>query len=129
MNCFRKTRKNYSDKMTAQEIIQTIQCNRFDLQDEKVLQNQISQSFDLNFVVYRKEFRLDEKNILDFLIDDVGVEVKIKGSKRQIYKQCERYCGFDRIKSLLLITNRSMGFPSEINGKPIYIFNLGKSWL
>lgn len=78
----------------------------------------------------KREYHLDNENIIDFLLfDSIGVEVKIKGQKRAIYKQCERYCKFEKLKQLILVTNVSIGFPKEINGKDCYILNLSKAWL
>lgn len=49
--------------------------------------------------------------------------------QKKIYKQCERYANFDQVKQLVLITNRSMGFPETINNKPCYVINIGRAWL
>jgi hypothetical protein len=67
------------------------------------------------------------------IIDDfrIGIEVKLGATqKRAIYRQCVRYCSFPQvIDELIMITNTSMGFPPEINGKSCYVLNLGKAWL
>ena len=63
------------------------------------------------------------------MVDSVGMEVKLKGAAMAIYKQCERYCSYPKVEELILITNRSMGFPKEINGKATYLLSLGKGWL
>lgn len=104
---------------------------RLPLHDEKELQQEIAALLIATNKNYEKEFRLDGENIPDFFLHDEGVaiEIKIKGNARKIYKQCERYCSFDKVKKLLLITNRSMGFPEQINGKDCYIINIGKAWL
>lgn len=120
--------------MTQQKInniFASLKNKRLYLQDEKILQEQIAKIFHLAFADNcRREFRLDEKNIPDFLLfNEIAVEVKIKGSKRLIYKQCERYCMFDQVKALVLITNRNMGFPPTINGKDCYFLKLGTAWL
>lgn len=100
------------------------------LNDEKVLQLEIYQLLaGPAGAQLEREKHLSEKNIIDFFIDGLGIEVKIKGSRKQIYRQCERYCQFQEVKALILITNVSMGFPEQINGKDCYILNLGKAWL
>lgn len=113
-------------------ILTILGSKRFPLHDEKALQASIYDIFlsNLPTSTVDREFILDAKNTIDFLINGkYGVEVKIKASKRAIYKQCERYCQFDSIESLILVTNTSMGFPEQINGKDCYILNLGKAWL
>ena len=109
-------------------IISVLQ-NRFPLEVEKETQAAIEQKFKDNGIEYSREHKLDQNNIPDFFIDGIAIEIKIKGNAKSIYKQCERYCQFEEVKSLILVTNRSMGFPKEINGKPCYFINLGKAWL
>lgn len=116
--------------MTAAEIIILLRSIRFNLQDEKQTQAAIAQEFDkAGMTTYLREHRFDEKNVVDFFVCNIAIEVKIKGSRREIFRQCERYCQFEEVQKLILITNRSMGFPEEINGKSCYLLNLGKAWL
>jgi len=114
-----------------ENILRTLRSHRFPLVIEKETQKAIEEKFSDNGIVFNREHRLDAQNIPDFFINEYGIaiEVKIKGNAKKIYKQCERYCSFDEVKGLIIVTNRSMGFPSEINGKPCYLVNLGKAWL
>lgn len=118
--------------MKASEILKLLEGFRFSLQDEKRLQEEIDIIFHQKLPLDQidREHRLDNKNIPDFLLfGNIAVEVKIKGSKKEIYKQCVRYCEFDRVQELILITNIAMGFPEQINNKNCYFFNLSKAWL
>lgn len=112
-----------------QDVIKILSSYRFPLTIEKETQLAIERKLVENGVQYIREHKLDDKNIPDFFIDGIVIEVKIKGNAKQIYKQCERYAQFDSVKEILLVTNRSMGFPYEINNKPAYYINLGKAWL
>lgn len=112
-----------------QEIISILSHCKFSLENEKKLQSEIASKFEQSGISFDKEYFLDKKNIPDFFIDGIAIEIKIKGNAKHIYKQCERYCLFDSVKYLVLVTNRSMGFPSEINNKPCYVLKLGSSWL
>src|SRR3954469_19631495 len=114
-----------------QAIAKAIKGKRFNLQDEKELQIQMFNYLSELTIPVEKEHHLDSKNIPDFFFPDQGIalEVKIKGSARHIYAQCERYTCFTEVKGIILITNRSMGFPAEINGKPAYFIKLGTAWL
>jgi hypothetical protein len=102
---------------------------RFPLQNEKSLQMAMDLKFAAAFAGMHREYEFDQYNIVDFFFKGVAIEVKIKAGAKDIYKQCERYCKFDEVKSLILVTNRAIGFPKEINGKPCYVLNLGKAWL
>lgn len=114
------------------DIIQALRSKRFILENEKALQAEMAVFLAERFPVLliEREFNLDPFNHIDFLLDNrIGVEVKIKGAKREIFRQCERYCDFELIQIFILVTNLSMGFPEEINGKPCYVVKLGQAWL
>ncbi|CDX26836.1 conserved hypothetical protein [Mesorhizobium plurifarium] len=115
--------------MSALDIM-TVLCRcRFPLTDEKELQAAIAREFNDAGMDYGREHRLSERDVIDFRLGDVGVEVKIKGSKRSIYHQMERYAEHEVLKELVLISNVPMGFPPALNGKPVYFLNLAKAWL
>jgi hypothetical protein len=59
----------------------------------------------------------------------VVVEIKIKGSRRALHDQCERYCKSPDTAALIVATNLALGFPEEIAGKPCYVASLGRGWL
>ncbi len=111
------------------EIVNLLSKFKFPLADEKKLQSAIQSILDKNKIKYQREYRLDNRNIPDFFIDGIAIEIKIKGGAKSIYRQCERYCSFDSVTNLILITGRSMGFPEEINGKSCYVIKLGTAWL
>ena len=108
-------------------ILEKLKGIRFDLSSEKYLQSQIREQ--LSDLDIKDEYRLTPTDIVDFFIDGLAIEVKIKGSATLIYRQCVRYMNSEKTTSLLLVTNKSMGFPEEINGKPCYVLNLGKALL
>lgn len=110
-----------------EEILNIIKARKFDLQDEKILQAQIAQS--LLPLKVQREYCLDRHSIVDFFKDGIAIEVKIKGNRKEIYKQCLRYSMIEGVKFIVLVTNKSIGFPLTLNDKPAYVINLGKSWL
>lgn len=112
-----------------QQIIALISKARLTLNNEKKLQAELKQLLTDHFKSVEDEKRLDQKNIIDFFISGIGIEVKVKGTRKEIYKQCVRYCQFPEIKSIILITGVTTGFPEEINGKSCYILNLSRAWL
>lgn len=109
--------------------LQTLKTKRFSMTNEKKAQMQMYEI--LKPLDYVREHRLDDKNIPDFfhLQHGIGIEVKIKGSKKNIYRQLERYCTFETVKALILVTGRQLGLPPEIGGKPCYYVNLSKAYL
>jgi hypothetical protein len=116
--------------METKQIVELFKGKRLNLDTEVYLQAEIQKLLITHSIEFIKEYELSKASRIDFLIgDDIGVEVKIKGSPIKIYEQCVRYCSYDRISEFILVTNRSMGFPSSINGKPCYVVNLGLAWL
>ncbi|AMX93707.1 MULTISPECIES: hypothetical protein [Mesorhizobium] len=114
---------------TVQQIIGLLAGIRLPLSDEKRLQAAISDEFTLADIPHEREVRLSPEDVIDFMCGEIGIEVKIKGGKRAIFHQVERYAQHDSIKELILVSNVAMGFPPEINGKPVYFHNLAKAWL
>ena len=112
-----------------QDIIKCLQRGRYDLSHEKVTQAQMHAWLRRHNYEFEREHHLDATNIPDFFHEGIAIEAKIKGGKMAIYKQCERYCEFEAVRVLILCTNKAMGFPAEINGKPCYYINIGKAWL
>lgn len=102
---------------------------RLPLSNEKALQAAISVALTASGIKHDREVRLSDKDCIDFMVGSVGMEVKLKGPAVAIYKQCKRYCGYPEVQELLIVTNRSMGLPNEIDGKPTYLLSLGKGWL
>lgn len=114
-----------------QQIIELLRRARFNLSTEALLKREMAHLMAKHLgIILAEEYSLDPKNRLDFFLSGIAIEVKInKGSAKSIYKQCERYCQFPEVQILILVTNRAMGFPPELNGKPCYIVSLGKGWL
>jgi hypothetical protein len=113
------------------QIIALLKRSRFSLSDEKKLQEEIGDALTAAGVEFSREHRLNAKDIPDFMIGGIAVEIKIKAGagKLAIYRQVERYCQHDDVKEIILVSNVPMGLPAVINGKPAHFVNLGKAWL
>lgn len=83
----------------------------------------------LEHLPLEREYRLGDGDIVDFFGEGIAVEVKLKGSRRAIFNQLERYAGHESVASVLLVTNVPTGMPSQIKGKPVRVFNIGLAWL
>ena len=111
-------------------VCQLLNKHRLDTHNEKVLQAQIEKIFKGENIPYEREVRLSERSIIDFIIDkEIGIEVKIKGSAKDIFRQLERYLEFDDVKALVLVTSKAIRLPKSVKGKFTYVINLGMSWL
>jgi hypothetical protein len=113
----------------AKELCEHLDKVRFSLDREKALQASMYGYLLPDFPTIEREVSLGDGDIIDFVVDNVGIEVKIKGAKRAIFRQLERYAAHDRIQALVFSTNVAMGMPQDVGGKPIFLHNLGKAWL
>lgn len=100
------------------------------MEDEKRLQKQVEAALSRYKVPFDREHTLGPGSIPDFFIQNkIVLEVKLKGSAKEIYFQCKRYCEYDVVKALVLFTNKSMTLPEKIEGKPAFVLNLSQAWL
>jgi hypothetical protein len=115
---------------TRQLIVDLVTRYRLPLSDEKALQAKMAEMFGIEHVAFQREVRLDDKDIVDFMVGEgCAVEVKIGGSRRAIFRQVERYCQHEKVREIVLATNVPMNLPFEINGKKTAIAHLGRGWL
>lgn len=110
-------------------LVSLLKSKRFDLTTEKILQLEIWQVLKEKYPEIQREIHLSKEDRPDFFLNGIAIEVKIKGTVKSILAQCERYAEHDKVTGILLVTNRAMGFPKELNGKPCYVVNLGRAWL
>jgi hypothetical protein len=118
------------------QIVHLLTSHRLPLADEKALQVEIAAILACAGMAFQREFRLDRGDIVDFMVGElapieagIAIEVKVKGGRRDIFKQLERYCGHKAVREIVLVTNVPMALPVEINGKPTAIAQLGRGWL
>jgi hypothetical protein len=112
------------------KLIALIRCSRLDLSNEKQAQADVEQILIKAEIPYEREVRLTDQDIIDFLIQGIGVELKLQGArKKEVYRQLCRYARHPRVDTLLLASNLSMGLPASIEGKDAYFVKLGEAWL
>lgn len=113
-----------------QTIIGLIRSARIDLSSEKRAQADVEQILTQAGIAFDREFPLTDSDIIDFMVEDVGIELKLKGArKKEVYRQLCRYARQPRVGSLILASNLSMGLPAQIEGKDAYFVRLGEAWL
>lgn len=115
--------------MNLDTITFLLEHTRLLVADEKGLQATIAERLDAAGITYEREHRLSPADVIDFISDRVGIEVKIKGGKRAILRQVERYAASDQIDAIILVTSVALGMPAEIAGKPVRVVSIGRAWL
>lgn len=111
-------------------IIGCIRRCQIDLSNEKMAQLDLSILFSHEKIAFEREVRLSKSDIIDFMVDHVGIEVKLHGAnKKSVYRQLVRYASHEEIECLILVSNLSMGLPPMIGEKPIYFVSIGEGWM
>jgi len=111
-------------------LIRLLYGRRFDYVDEKVCQVQIENLLKEKQLTFIREHDFGGRvGICDFFFPRSGIVLEAKAfkscSKREVYRQCERYCGHPDVKGLLLATGKAQGLPATICGKPTRVYQLG----
>jgi hypothetical protein len=98
--------------------------------DEFKLHKLISNELDKEGISFKSEFPLGPRNRIDFLTDSgIGIEAKKgKPNELQVINQLIRYAAFEQVRGLILVIERYMDLPEEINGKPVRSIGLRKLW-
>lgn len=117
--------------MTLESVAALVENYRFRFSSETELQDGLKSVFEANQINFSKEYILTKQDRLDFLIDGIAVEVKIKGSFAACVRQIARYAAHDDIRSILVIGTPKWlhTLPTVIEGKPVIALKLLNSML
>jgi hypothetical protein len=115
---------NVDDETLAVMLVTTIEGHTFSFTDEEELQRGLAEILPPNST--RREVQLTQKDRIDFMVEGVGIEVKIKGSLAALTRQLHRYAQLDAIEALIVVTPvaRLTRLPESLNGKPVLVCHL-----
>jgi hypothetical protein len=106
----------------------TIHTHSFSFTDEEELQRGLVEILAeiMPPTSTRREVQLTPKDRIDFMVESVGIEVKIKGSLAALTRQLHRYAQLDAIEALVVVTPvaRLAQLPESLNGKPVLVCHL-----
>ena len=78
---------------------------------------------------FAHEVRLSKGCRIDYLVGDVGVEVKKgKPTAAQLLAQLKRYAQCEQIQALVVVSWQSVTVPASLYGKPVYPLALSQLW-
>lgn len=112
----------------ARQIVGLIGRSRLPMSDEKALQSAIEQLLTEHGIAFTRETKVTG-GIIDFVVGEIGIEVKIEGPAREVLRQLTRYAEDARIKQFVVVAAFPCALPVSILGKPCTIVNLGRAWL
>lgn len=94
--------------------------------DEAGLQAALETVFEGAGLHVQREFKLGPRERLDFFLDGLAIEIKLKGSMPRLLEQLLRYARHDCVTELLVITPRArlLDVPREILSKPVRAYQL-----
>lgn len=124
-------------------VLNALAGKRFPLEDEKATQEAIGEALHAAFTdsgkfvmphpTVRREVRLSNGQIIDFLVGDpgnaIGVEVKIKGQATAIRRQLCKQIDSGDVSALVLATSKAVALPEKLHGRPLVVFDMARAWL
>ncbi|WP_425070628.1 hypothetical protein [Sagittula sp. S175] len=113
----------------ARCIATTISRTRVNVTTEGAAHRAISAALTAAGIEHVNEARLTASERIDILSGSVGVEVKVGHSRRDIWRQLERYSSLPEIAALVLVTGTAFPDIKEVGGKPLTIVDLSRGWL
>jgi hypothetical protein len=98
---------------------------RYNTTVEAELQEAIARVLTEGEIPFQREFQLSAKDRIDFIVADVGIEVKIGSTYAQVIRQLHRYAQFGEVQGLVLVTTKATHtLPDFISQKPLMLLNL-----
>ncbi len=90
------------------------------------LQDALGAALQAAALSFEREVQLGSSNRIDFLVGDIGVEVKVAGSRGEVVRQLQRYALVERIAGLVLVTTclRHAHLPDTLANKPLRVVHL-----
>lgn len=122
-------KQNANQPQTAEQLAKLLSGYSLVAAGEKRLQDTIEAVLVRESLDYKREFSFSRKDRIDFLLEHIGLEVKVDSSPAAVLRQLFRYSEQEAVGELLLVTTRSKhrNLPTEMNGKPVrvlYLHNL-----
>ena len=109
----------------VRSLVRLIRGHRYAHADERGLQDGVARVLEAAAIGFSREAALGDDGVIDFLIGDVGLEIKVGGSRAAVTRQMFRYAGSPQIASLVLVTTRARHtLPALLRGKPVHVCHL-----
>lgn len=113
-----------------EDLVRYLRAGRYVVSTEAKLQVSIAEWLTLGQIAFERERRLAPGERIDFFVEPgIGIEVKTRCNKRDIWRQLERYAAIQEVTALILMTGTAMGLPPAINGKPVFYVSIGRCGL
>lgn len=117
-------------RLLARRIVTICHNSSINVSTEAAAHNALADALQAAGLDVQREVRLNDRERIDLLVDGVGIEVKVQGTRRDIWRQLQRYAASEQIHALVLAT--SAAWPAgvaSVGGKPLFHASLARGWL
>lgn len=100
------------------------------VKEEQYIHEQIKNVLNKHQIRYYHEYYLGPQNRVDFLTSG-GTAIEVKKGRphmNSLLNQIERYLSFNKVKGMIVVTEKGLPLPNEINGKPVQLISLNRLW-
>ncbi|MGI6315760.1 MAG: hypothetical protein ACOX17_03685 [Christensenellales bacterium] len=99
------------------------------LQDEYALHRAVAERLTEAGISFTAEAVIGPRCRIDFLAEGVGIEVKMgRPTVGRLREQLTRYALCPEVEELILLLEKSIRLPPEINGKRVTVMSLNSLW-
>lgn len=115
--------------MTAKDLVLLLESFSLPVHTEAEMQAALERSLSDSNVFFDREVRLGPRDRIDFIVGDIGVEMKTQGSLIAVRHQLQRYAQSPRVREILLFTSKAKlcQMPKTLSGKKIHVaYSVGR---
>ena len=115
------------DAMRLHDAVCAIRCGAADT--EEMLHERVRAALEAAGFAPVHEARLAPRCRIDFLVDDLGVEIKKSRPQRAaLLRQIARYAACEQVKALVVVAPRGVDLPRTVGGKHVTMLGLERLW-
>lgn len=97
--------------------------------NENEIHKEIENALSTYNIKYKHEYQILTHKRFDFWINGIVLEVKkSKPSKINLLNQLDRYTKVPAVRAVIVVLERNVTIPKQLNGKPIIIKSLNENW-
>jgi hypothetical protein len=74
--------------------------------DEIALQERFARLLAQNDIPFQREVRLNPTDRIDFVVGEIGIELKVKGAVNAVLRQLDRYAASGRFSDLVVVSTQ-----------------------
>lgn len=110
-------------------VLKTIRLRQAGM-SERDIQDMVSLALVRAGIPHRCEVKIAPHCRVDFLLDDgIVIELKkLRPERGTVEQQIGRYARIGDVTAIVLLLERSIRLPAEIDGKPVRVVSLNSNW-